>query len=144
MRKKKENNKETFFKKNIDILIGSDLHFFKETIELSKIFLDKKLQVCIKLHPSQIDYQYYRKQIPLKIKVYSGDYEIKKLLKKSKIFIPIFPMSTTLFTAKEFKNIIISYRFMNMRPSIIFEELIDFTADSTKELYSYVKKLIDK
>ena len=53
-------------------------------------------------------------------------------------------MSTTLFTAKEFKNIIICYRFMNMRPSTIFEELIDFTADSTKELYSYVKKLIDK
>ena len=53
-------------------------------------------------------------------------------------------MSTTLFTAKEFKNIIIRYRFMNMRPSIIFEELIDFTADSTKELYSYIKKLIDK
>ena len=75
--KKKENNKETFFKKNIDILIGSDLHFFKETIELSKIFLDKKLEVCIKLHPSQIDYKYYRKQIPLKIKIYSGDYEIK-------------------------------------------------------------------
>ena len=88
--------------------------------------------------------EYYRKQIPLKIKIYSGDYEIKKLLKKSKIFIPIFPMSTTLFTAKEFKNIIITYRFMNMRPSIIFEELIDYTADSTKELYSYVKKLIDK
>ena len=142
--KKKENNRETFLKKNIDVLIGSDLHFFKETIELSKIFLDKKLEVCIKLHPSQIDYQYYRKQIPSKIKIYSGDYEIKKLLKKSKIFIPIFPMSTTLFTAKEFKNIIIRYRFMNMRPSIIFDELIDFTADSTKELYSYIKKLIDK
>ena len=120
-------------------MIGSDLHFFKETIELSKIFLDEKLEVCIKLHPSQIDYQYYRKQIHLKIKIYSGDYEIKKLLKKSKIFIPIFPMSTTLFTAKEFKNIIICYRFMNMRPSTIFEELIDFTADSTKEYIPILK-----
>ena len=44
-----------------------------------------------------------------------------KIIKKIKDIYTDFPNVYNSFTAKEFKNIIISYRFMNMRPSIIFE-----------------------
>ena len=130
--------------KNIDILIGSGLNYFKETIEVSNAFSNKKFRLCVKLHPSQIDYEYYRKLIPLSIKIYPGDYDIKKILKRSKIFIPMFSMSSTIFTASKFKNIIIYYRFMKMKPSKLFDELVNYKVDSIEELVSEVEYLLNK
>lgn len=144
IRENLDNIDEQLSEKNIDVLIGSDLAYFKETIEVSKALSKNKLNICVKLHPSQIDFEYYRQQIPSHIKIYSGDYDIKKILKRSKIFIPIFSMSSTIFKANKLKNIIINYRFMNMKPSKIFDELVNYKVDSIEELVSKVEYLLNQ
>lgn len=139
-----DNVDEQSLEKNIDILIGSDIAYFRETIEVSKALSKNKFNICVKLHPSQVDYKYFRKFIPSNIKIYSGDYDIRRILKKSKIFIPIFPMSSTIFIANKFKNIIIHYRLVNMKLSKIFDELINYKVDSVDDLVSKVEYLLNK
>jgi hypothetical protein len=93
----------TFNERDIDVLIGSGPRWIRRTQEMIEALTDSGLHVAIKLHPTQQE-----GEIDLIVngvrnmpEVFSGKDDFLPVVRRSKIYLPANPGSTTSFEAVE-------------------------------------------
>lgn len=135
---------KTYQERDLDILIGTAPKLIKETRSIIKVLTKTDLNIALKLHPADSIDSYKNFLNENNLKIYLGSEDIKLIAKNSKIYIPVFPLSTSAFDAHESGCIILTINYNSRKLSNVLDPINDYTVNSIKELPVKINELIAK
>jgi hypothetical protein len=89
--------------RDIDVLVGGSPTRVSETVLIVGALVNKGLQLAIKLHPSQTEASSGVRVhfTPDQVQIYPGEVDFRALARRSHVYVPANPTSTTVFEAVE-------------------------------------------
>ena len=129
--------------REFDLLIGTAPKLIKETKSIIKALEDTNLKIAIKLHPAE-NIETYKNYLKKNLKIYIGYEDIKLIAQKSKIYLPVFPLSTRAFEAYENGCTVLTINYDDRKLSNMLDPIIDSTVNSIKDLPFVIPELINK
>ena len=139
---KSKNKKINTKEKYIDVLIGSSPKLLNETRLILDLLTKYNFKLALKLHPSENSNLYKNYYYKNKIKIFSGEKDIKEIAEKSKIYIPVFPLSTSAFEAYSSGSKILTINYNGRKLSNILDSVINISVNSIYDLPEIINKLI--
>ena len=134
---------DIYRKRDIDILLGTSPKLIKETKSIIETLKDTNFKIAIKLHPAE-SIDIYRDYLKDNFKIYLGYEDIKLIAQKSKIYIPVFPLSTSAFEAHKYGCTILTINYNERKLSNILDPIIDSSVNSIKDLPCIISEIINK
>lgn len=122
--------------RDIDVLIGASPTLAEETRAIAAALVDQGLSVGVKLHPIQtVETSGLRADFtPDQLAIHDGRDDFCTLVRRSRVYVPANPTSTTVFEAVENGAALIVVDFNGQKRTTLVDDILTARADSPEAL----------